>query len=159
MHRTVLCVAAGIALCFPASPADRKSWNKIRYVGGTIPVKTSPYDWNTTLTVVAPPVEITVSIATATVPITKRVVRLKPSQVNSLSMGPVAWKRVAAVPGALLPSKPPQLFGLLQESDSFGIVFEAEDGKPAAMLLESPYSGMILTVLRRLTGKNIEDLP
>jgi hypothetical protein len=38
-----------------------------------------------------------------------------------------------------------------------GIVYRGDDGKPAAILLDTPYfSSTILSVLKELTGKEIE---
>jgi hypothetical protein len=86
-------------------------------------------------------------------------VRIKPSQVVSLSAGEAARRRVAEVDGAQIPVKPPSLFGLLQTDDFFGLVYEADGGKRAAMLLDSLFSGTILRLLSKVTGKPIENSP
>jgi hypothetical protein len=143
-------------LCLPGYSADRKSWNRIRYVGGTIPIKVSPYDWNTTLTVNMQPPAIVVEIAPASVFTAKKTVHIAAAQITSLSEGAAAWRSVAAVPGAVLPAKSPALFGLLQESGYIGIVFQA-GGKPASMLLDTLLGWQVLPVLKQLTGKPVED--
>jgi hypothetical protein len=145
------------ALCAPAAGAERKSWNKIRYVGGTIPVKTSRYDWNTTLTISLNPDSIELAIAPVKAFAALRTVRMKPAQISSLSYGPAAWRRVAEVGGAQLPSKTPSLFGFMEYHGFVGIVYQMDDGTRAAILLDTPYSSwQILSVLKQLTGKEIE---
>jgi hypothetical protein len=143
------------ALCIPLIGAERKSWSKVRYVGGTIPVKASRYDWNTTLT--ANKDSIVVVIAPAVVFTPQQTVRIKPSQVTSLSFGETAWRRVGEVNGAQLPTKAPALFGLLGDRGFFGIVYQTDDGKPAAILLDSLFTWRILGALKELTGKTIEN--
>jgi hypothetical protein len=126
-------------------------------VGGTVPIKTSRYDWNTTLTVSLNPDSIVFAIAPAKAFATLQTVRIKPSQVSSLIFGPTAWRRVAEVAGAQLPSKTPTLFGLMEYHSFLGIVYRGDDGKPAAILLDTYSSWQILSVLKELTGKEIED--
>jgi hypothetical protein len=146
-----------VAVCTPVSGAERKSWSKIRYVGGTIPVKASRYDWNTTLTVSLNPDSIVLAIAPAKAFATLQTVRIKPSQISSLSIGPAAWRRVGEIGGAQLPSKTPSLFGFMDHPGYLGIVYRGDDGKPAAILLDTPFfSWNILSVLRELTGMEIE---
>jgi len=137
--------------------AERRSWSKLRYVGGTIPAKASRYDWNTELT--ANPDSIVVVIAPAVVFTPQQTVRIKPSQVTSLSVDEAAWRRVGEVKGAQLPAKTPALFGLLKDRGFIGIVYRTDDGKPAAMLLESLFTRRILAVLKELTGKTVETSP
>jgi hypothetical protein len=157
MRRALTYVAVAAALGTPCFSAERNSWNMVRYVGGTVPVKTSRYDWNTTLTVNHD--AILVVIAPATVFAPQKTVRIKPSQVVSLSGGQAAWRHVAAVDGAKLPAKPPTLFGLLLDSGFLGLVYETDDGKRAAMLLDSNYTWAILPALTKVTGKAIENSP
>jgi hypothetical protein len=66
---------------------------------------------------------------------------------------------VAAVDGAQLPAKHPSLFGLLLDFEFLGLVYETDDGKRAAILLDSNFSGVILRVLAKVTGKPIEFSP
>jgi hypothetical protein len=145
-------------LCAPGTAAPRKSWNKIRYLGGTVHTKTSSYDWNTILTV--NPDSIVLVIARATLFTPQQTVSIKPSQVTSLSYGQAAWRQIGEVSGAQLPAKPPLLFGLLRTDFQFmGIIYQTEDGKRAALLLQSTFSSQILIVLQTLTGKTIESFP
>ena len=157
MRRALTYIVVATVLCPPSSSAERKSWNMIRYVGGTVPVKAGHYDWNTTLTVTDD--AIVVEIAPATVFAARKTVRIKPSQVLSLSGNEAAWPRVAAVDGAQLPAKHPRLFGLLLDYEFLGLVYETDDGKRAAMLLDSNFTGVILRVLAKVTGKPIENSP
>jgi hypothetical protein len=164
MRRACLYVVVASLLCPPcaraqrkSSSAERKSWTKIRYIGGTVAIKTSQFDWNTTLTVT--PDTIGIEIAPETVFAPKKTVRLKPSQVLSLSADEAAWQHVAAVGGAVLPAKHPTLFGLLRDFELFGVVYDTGDGKRGALLLDSYFSGVVLRVLSRLSGKPIENTP
>jgi hypothetical protein len=154
--RTALIYLVVATLCLPAYSADRKSWNRIRYVGGTIPMKASPYDWNTNLTISLQPPALVIEIAPASVFVPRRTVRIAPDRITSFSEGSAAWRHVAAVPGAVLPAKSPALFGLLQESGYIGIVFQ-DEGKPASILLDTLLGWQILPLLKQLTGKPIED--
>jgi hypothetical protein len=149
-----LLMAAIGSLC---SAEERKSWNKVRYVGGTVPIKASPYDWNTILTITSNPDTVELVIAPSSVFGRQQIVRLKPSQITSVVAGPGAWDRVAGVGGAQLPSKPPTLFGLLLDHSFLGILYQDVDGKPAAVLLESLSLGQIGRVLEALTGKPMEN--
>jgi len=152
--RYLLLTAAIGSLC---SAAERKSWSKVQYVGGTIPIKTSPYDWNTTVTVTSNLDSVVLVIAPASVFGHQQTVRLKPSQITSVVCGPGAWQRVAEVGGAQLPSKRPTLFGLLLDYAFVGIFYQSDNGKPAAILLNSPYaSGQIGRILEAMTGKPTE---
>ena len=156
MRAALTYLLVGVALCAPSPAAERRSWNKIRYVGGTVPIKTSPYDYNTKLTVSANPDSIVISIAPAKLFSQEQTVRLKPSQVVSLSSGPAAWRRVAEVPGAQVPPRPPSLFGFMQDHALVGIVFDNDSGKREAILLETVYGWQFLPALGKLTGKDIE---
>ncbi len=149
----------GTLICAPLAGAERKSWNKLRYVGGTIPVKSSPYDWNTTLTVQANPDLIVISIAPATVFRPAPTIRIQPSQVLSIFEGPGAWRRVSEVTGAQLPKKPPTLFGVMREHHFyFGLIYETDDRKTGAILLDGYFNGQILEMLKGMTGKEVEFL-
>jgi hypothetical protein len=150
----LLVVAAIGALC---SAGERKSWNKVRYVGGTLPIKASPYDWNTTVTVTSNPDTVVVVIAPSSVFGHQQTLRLKPSQITSVVSGAGAWERVAEVAGAQLPSKPPTLFGLLLDPYAFmAILYQGDDGKPGAILLDSYVLYQIGRVLEAMTGKPLE---
>jgi hypothetical protein len=157
MRRAFPCIVLATTLCALCAGADHKTWKMIHYIGGTLPIKTSRYDWNTTLTVTSD--EIVVEIAPATVFGAKETVRFKPSQVLSLSHGEAAWQHVAAVDGARLQVKPPTLFGLTLGFEMFGIVYDTDSGKRGAMLFDGRFSAVILRVLSKLTGKPIESSP
>lgn len=157
MRRALTYIVVAAALCTPCPSAERKSWTKVRYIGGTVQVKTSRFDWNTTVTVDAD--AIVVDIAPATVFAPRRIVRIKPTQVVSLSAGEAAWRRVAEVAGSQLPAKQPTLFGLLQESGFVGLVYETDDGKRAAILLDTNFMWAIVPALTKVTGKQCENSP
>jgi hypothetical protein len=151
--QVVFVLAAIGAIC---SAAERKSWNRVRYVGGTIAIRASPYDWNTTVTVTANPGTITLVIAPASVFGHGQTVRFQASQIAAVLSGPGAWQRVAEVAGAEMPSKPPTLFGMLQRHAFLGILYRGDDGKPAAVLLDTFLSFQISRYIEALTGKPTE---
>jgi hypothetical protein len=140
----------------PCIAAERTMWNKVRYLGGTLHVKASRYDWNTTLTVTPDLITVTIAPATAFTP--QQTVRLKPSQVVSLSYGAAAWKRVSEVPGAEVPAQQPKLFGLAAQDD-LGIVYETDDGKHGALLLETNFGSRIILLLQSISGKKADGSP
>jgi len=155
-----LSITLFVAACSAAWSAPRHSWNRVFYAGGTVQIKTSPYDWNTVLTVT--PDVITVTISPSSIFGASQTVRIKPSQVVAIWYDTSAWIHAAEVPGARIPAKPPTLFGLLMDSvdyASFAIIYEAADGKRGALLFESAYSGAILNVLKDVTGKTAEKSP
>src|ERR1035441_6512246 len=151
--RYLLVLAAIGALC---SAAERKSWNKVQYIGGTLPIKASPYDWTTTVTITSNPDSVVVVVAAAAF-LQQQPTRRHTSQMTAVVCGSGAWQRVADVSGAQLPSKRPTLFGLLLDFAFVGILYQTDDGKPAAMLLNSPYaSAGIGRLLEALTGRPTE---
>ncbi len=157
MRRALTCFLVAALLRLPAEAEERKSWSKIRYIGGTLPIRTSPFDFNTTVTVTSHPDSLTVVVTPAKAFAALQTVRIKPAQVVSLSFGPGAWRHVAEVSGSQLPNRSPALFGLLEDYGFIGIVYQAENGKPAGLLLQSYFGTRILSVLKAMTGKEIED--
>ena len=157
MQRALRYLVVAAAIAALSRGEERKSWSKVRYVGGTIAIKASPYDWNTVLTITSQPDSVVLSIAPSSVLGRQQTVRLKPEQITSVVSGPGVWQRVADVPGAELPSKPPpKLFGLLLKPPSLGILYKDDDGKPAAVLLDSPFTAQISRLLEAVTGKPLE---
>ncbi|WP_321472588.1 hypothetical protein [uncultured Paludibaculum sp.] len=156
MRRAITSFIVATSLCALSPGAEHKTWSKIRYVGGTVVIKTSPYDYNTTLTVGLNPEPIVVAIAPARPFAPLQTIRIKPDRVISLSLGQNAWNRVSEVRGAKLPARAPSLFGLLEDHGFMGIVYKTDEGKPAAILLDTYYRWPILSVLKELTGKGIE---
>jgi hypothetical protein len=157
MRRALRNLVVMAAIGSLATAAERKSWNKVQYVGGTIPVKAGQYDWNTTVTITSNPDSIAIVIAPGSVFGHQQTVRLKPSQITAVVNGPGTWQRIADVSGAQLPSKRPTLFGMLLDFALVGILYQGDDGKPAAILLNSPYaSSQIIRLLEALTGKPAE---
>ena len=155
MHPAAAFVIIVAALLPAAKAAERKSWNKIHYVGGTIDVKTSPYDWNTTLPVAANPPAVSLTSAPAKLGRIEKIAILPP-QIVSLSAGAAAWRRAGEVNGARLPARTPALFGLLDDKGYFAIVYETTAGKREGLLLESYFAWRILPVLKALSGRDIE---
>ncbi len=153
MRRTArVTLALGLVLgqCVSAA-AFHASFNKIRYRGGTVPAKVNPFDFNTTLTV-----ETDVITLAFTRSIT---VHIKPAQVTALSYGQEAYRRVSALALSVVP-EPPGIFGLLRAAKDhlIGIEYRADDGKPAAVLLEADkrIDVSILGALTMVTRKLVE---
>src|SRR5437660_12050339 len=107
MRLALTYIVVGAVLCAPAAGADRLTWTKIRYVGGTVDIKTRPDDWNAKLTVSANPDLITISIAPAKLFTPMQRIRIKPVQVIGLCQGPGSWARGGGVSGAHRPPEPP----------------------------------------------------
>jgi hypothetical protein len=150
MRRTAaICVILAVS-SVQAAGVPRNSWNKIRYRGGTVAAKVDSWDWNTTLTV--KPDEIVVVFAPRTT------VRIKPSQVDSISYGQEAHKRVEDIVALSVVLGPFALFGLLHHSQDHlvGIVYHTDDGKHGALLLETPLYLPILQALKTATGKPVD---
>jgi hypothetical protein len=136
-----------------AAGATNNSWNKIRYRGGTVVAKVDSWDWNTTLTV--KPDEIVVLFAPRTT------LRIKPTQVESISYGQEAHRRVGDIVALSLVLGPLALFGLLShpKDNLVGIVYHTDDGKRGAILLETPAYWGILQALKAATGKPVDITP
>jgi hypothetical protein len=135
------------------APRRNNVWNKIRYRGGTVSVRVDDWDWNTTLTV--KPDEIVVLFSPHTT------VRIKPSQVESISYGQEARKRVEDIVALSLVLGPLALFGLLRHptDNLVGIVYHTDDGKRGAILLETNFYWAILKALKAATGKTVDMTP
>jgi len=134
-------------------PANANSWNKIRYGGGTVPVKVNPYDWNTTLTVLPDAIVLVFG--------GRQTVRIPADHVTALSYGQEAHRRVADLVALSFIVTPLALFGLLHQSKVHFIAIEyhMDDGKPAGVLLEADKGNYraILSALKAVTGKPVEN--
>ncbi|HEY1338791.1 MAG TPA: hypothetical protein VGF59_14845 [Bryobacteraceae bacterium] len=159
MRGAIKYIVVAAALPAALAAAERRSWDRIRYAGGTVALTTSRYDWNATLTVTANPNSITLTIAPEKLFASKQTIRIDPAKVLSLSEGEEAWRRVAAVQGAQLPQRKQTLFGFLDPHRWAGIVYETSDGKQGAVLLDSMQRWLFLRALSVLTGKEIEHSP
>ncbi len=150
MRRLIPCGLVLMAL-FAECAWGGASWNRLRYRGGTIQTRTNPYDWNATLTVEDDQVVVVIA--------PRHTIRLKPSQVVSISAGPAARTKVSDVAAQAMPAGPPGLFGLMPKTEDhlIGIVYETADGKQGAVLLECPgFKYQILRILKAVTGKGWE---
>ncbi|HTS25428.1 MAG TPA: hypothetical protein VMH81_06120 [Bryobacteraceae bacterium] len=147
------------------SAADRQSWNKIQYIGGTPPIKAGSYDWDTTVRIRSNPDSVELDVAPSTAFGHRQSVSLKASQIASIVSGAGAWKRVADIPGASLPPEPRGLFSLLNRRymlisrlyTFLAILYQDDDGKPAAILLACDSASRTVVslghALEALTGK------
>ncbi len=153
MRRTIAVMVVLALACSEAVAAPRNSWNKIRYRGGTVQVRVDPWDWNTTLAVKPDIIVLVFSPHTT--------VRIKPSQVRSISYGQEAHRRVEDIVALGVLIGPFALFGLLHVSKDqlVGIVYDTEGGKEGAVLLETPLAWPILRALKDVTGKPIDVKP
>jgi hypothetical protein len=154
--RQAASVSIVLAVCWGQTVwAQQGSWNKIRYLGGTVQANVNPYDWNTTLTV-RPGVIVLVFAP-------RQTVSIQAANVVSLSSGQEAHRRVAGVVALGAAANPLALFGLLHASKSglAGILYHREDGKPAAVLLDCKRNGYaaILKALETATGKPVDNSP
>jgi hypothetical protein len=150
--RRILAACVILSLSVQAAP-PRNSWNKIRYRGGTVAAKVDSWDWNTTLTVNSD--DITVFFAPRTT------LHIKPSQVDSISYGQEAHRRVGDIVALSLVLGPLALFGLMRhpQDNLVGIVYHTEDGKRGAILLETNFYWAILKALKAATGKPVDMTP
>jgi hypothetical protein len=146
---------AFLVIAAVAAADSGNSWNKIRYSGGTVEAKVNPFDWNTTLTISGD------SIALQMGP--KQSLRLKPTQVVTLSYGQEAHRRVADMVALSVVATPLALFGILHKSKAHfvGIEYKTEDGRRGAVLLEADKNNYrdILRVLSTVTGKPVQNGP
>jgi hypothetical protein len=146
------CVILSVSFA-QAAPRQANSWNKIRYRGGTVSAKVDSWDWNTTLTV--KPDDIVILFAPRTT------LHIKPSQVDSISYGQEAHRRVGDIVALSLVLGPLALFGLLRHptDNLVGIVYHTDDGTRGAILLETPFYWGILQALKAATGKPVDVTP
>jgi hypothetical protein len=156
MRRAVTYLIVAMALCAPVQAAERRSWNKVRYVGGTLPVPPSRYDFNAKVTISTEPDTVVIEIAPTKLFAPGQTVRLKPSQIVSLSSGTAAWRHIADLPGAKVPAKSPSLFGVLKDNGYVGIVYEDDHGNRQGILLDTLFGWQFLPALGKLSGKDIE---
>jgi hypothetical protein len=159
MRRAVSIPLIVMLALLSGAASERRSWNKVRFVGGPSNVKPEQFDWNTIVTIVEQPALLSIDVAPATVFAEGLSLRLKPEAIVSISAGAAAWRSVAATPSCVVKAKPPALFGVLQKARYVGIVFESSPGKRSAVLLESRMAPEILEGLKQLTGKPIEEAP
>jgi hypothetical protein len=158
MRRTLVCLFAVAVLGRLCPAADRESWNRIRYMGGTVSIKPGSYDWDTTLTVTSKPPTVELVIAPSSVFGHQRKVILKASQITAIVYGPGTWQRVAALPGSQVMGKSHGLFGLLGRPfvvpfGLLGIFYRGEDGKAGGVLLSCLGAPGIALALESATGK------
>ena len=136
--------------------AGDNSWNKIRFIGGTIQAKgVDPYDWNTTLTVRSDGIVVEIGH--------RQTVRVLPAQVTTISYGQEAHRRVGEMVALSAIVTPIALFGLLHKGkDHFiGIEYRGDDGKTASVLLEADKNNYraVLEALKTATGRPVENAP
>jgi hypothetical protein len=152
MRRAIAVTAVLAILGSPAAWARTPSWNKIHYLGGTIDVKVNPFDWNAMLTI--EPDAIVLVFAP------RKTVRIKPSQIMSITQGPEAHRKISEIVTLDPQSKPVPLFGMIRnQGGMIGIVYQTDDGKTGAVLLGALYHWTILQALATATGKTVEIKP
>jgi hypothetical protein len=154
--RKIVACSLVMALCWtPLLGAPTNSWNKIRYMGGSIQPKVDAYDWNTTLTVMPDAIVLAFEH--------NQKQRIAPAQVTALSYGQEAHRRVKEMVALSVMITPVALFGLLHKGkDHFiAIEYRADDGKPASILLEAHKDNYkaVLEALKSATGKPVANAP
>lgn len=137
-----------------ATGAERKSWSKVRYLGGTVSIKTSRYDWNTTIVVT--PATVLITIDPASVFDKRQVVRFETSKITGLFLGASAWRKTSEAIAPQTLRRTPTLFGVLVDDIAAAILYDTDDGKRGALLFESPEQYLIIRVLSQLSGKPVE---
>jgi hypothetical protein len=153
VRRPIAIVAALALLGAPSAAAPAKSWNKIRYQGGTIEVKVNPFDWNTTLGVKGDRLELVFA--------GRKRVEIPAADVTAISYGQKAYRRVADLALLSVMATPVVLFGLLHKSKDHivAVEFRTAAGEKGAVLLtvhKDQYRGL-LADLKSVTGKPVED--
>ena len=148
-------LVAGVGSAQVKSATQVKSWNKIRYQGGTVEAKVNPFDWNTTLTLRQGELELVFAGR-------KRVV-IPVADVMTVSYGQKAYRRVADMAVLSVFATPVALFGLLHKSKDHivSVEYRMPDGKTGAVLLtvhKDQYEGL-LRALQAATGKPVETRP
>jgi hypothetical protein len=152
MRRAIAAIVALAVLASPAAWARNLSWNKIHYLGGTIDAKVNPFDWNTVLTI--EPDAIVLVFAP------RPPVRIKLSQVISITQGPEAHRKISEIVTLSPQAKPVPLFGMIRtQGGMIGIVFQMDDGKTGAVLLGAFNHWTILQALATATGRTVEIKP
>jgi len=163
MRKALLSVLIAAAVAGLCSAAERQSWNKLRYIGGTPAIKGGSYDWDTTLTIPSSADAVEIAVEPSSAFGRKQTLRLKLSQLTSFVNGPGAWEKAAAVPGVQLPQKPHGLFGLLNRrymvispgEQPLAIFYQDDDGKSGVVLLscDTRLDKAIGSALSDRTGK------
>jgi hypothetical protein len=135
--------------------AVNKSWNKIRYQGGTVEAKVNPFDWNTTLTLSSTTIEIVFA--------GRKTVTIDARRVIALTSGTKAYHRVADMLPFSHISTPVPLFGMIQvgKDHLIGIEFKNLDGSKGSVLLLIQKNSQrdLLQALSTLTGKPVDESP
>jgi hypothetical protein len=150
-------VAAVLALVLASTQSlgQNNSWNKIRYIGGTVRVNVDPYDWNTTLTVKADAVLMDFAH--------RQTLKIPPNHITAVSYGQEAHRRVADMVAISLLVNPVALFGLLHQSKDHFIAVEyiGDDNKPGSLLFEAHKDNYksVLRALKAATGKPVQGDP
>ena len=149
--RRAVAILVVLVLSWPnVFAAPRTYLNKIRYHGGSVKVRLDPWDWNTSIAITKDEIVLDFS--------GRATLNIKPSRVRSISFGEEAKRRVENVIALTLLTGPFGLFGLLHKTrdELVGIVYDTDDGKQGAVLLESPFAASILVALSAVTGKAVE---
>lgn len=139
----------------PSCLGTSKSWNKIRYQTGTIEVKVNPFDWNTSLKIDGPLIEINFA--------GRKKISIESRSVTSLYSGEAAYRRISELVSRSGSSRPVPLFGMLQgdKEHLIGLEFTGADGAHTALLLFVQKDGYhdLLQALSELTRKSVKEIP
>lgn len=148
-------IASALAWCLllgQSAAATDRSWNKIRYQGGTVDVKVNPFDWNTTLRISGAQIELNFS--------GRRKITIEGRSVTVLSRGEIAYRRISDLISGGGSSRPVPLFGILQSDRDhlIGLEFNSSDGSHSAVLLmiQRDSFSEVLGALSEVTGQPVK---
>ncbi len=136
-----------------SAAATDRSWNRIRYQGGTVDVKLNPFDWNTTLRISGPQIELNFS--------GRKKITIEGRSVTVLSRGDIAYRRIIDLISRNGSSRPVPLFGILQTDRDhlIGLEFNSADGSHSAVLLmiQRDSYNEVLGALSEVTGQPVKE--
>lgn len=134
--------------------AQGNSFNKVRYLGGTVATKVSPKDWHNRLTVTSEMITLALKDG--------QTIKVAPKSVTSLSYGQEAHRRVGTMVALGILVAPVALFGLFHKTRLHYIGIEyTNNGKKAGVLLQGDKSNYrtILVALQGATGVPVSVSP
>ncbi len=132
-----------------------RSWNKIRYQGGTVQVKVNPFDWNTTLKLNGDVIELNFA--------GRKTITIASHDVIAVTEGEAAYRRISGLVALKGNPRPVPLFGVLHSDQDhlIGLEFRNADGVQGVVLLliRKDDWNEVLQTLSALSGKPIKETP
>ena len=145
----LLLIAATTMASVPTrAPVQEGNQYQVRYRGGTVAAKVKPTDWSNTLTVNPDVIQLQLKDG--------QNLMIDPKKVSAVSYGEEATRRVKTYAGTalIIPFFAVRLNGK-RHRHFVGIEYTTDDGKGAALLLESKSDQYqaLLASLKAVTGK------